>query len=98
MAPTFKQVYSGDTIILSCDNSTGKVKWFFNTTEDQNQANKTWSIGAVSAKNSGSYQCENNGQKSDNFIITVLGKYTMPTPECLSLMDISFQLSGIKCG
>ncbi|XP_052345206.1 uncharacterized protein LOC118366081 isoform X3 [Oncorhynchus keta] len=72
MVLTFKQVYSGDTIILSCDNSTGKVKWFFNKVEDQNQANKTWSIRAVSAKNSGSYQCENNGQKSDNFNITVL--------------------------
>ncbi|XP_029485242.1 uncharacterized protein LOC115106541 [Oncorhynchus nerka] len=71
MVLTFKQVYSGDTIILSCDNSTGKVKWFFNKVEDQNQA-KTWSIRAVSAKNSGSYQCENNGQKSDNFNITVL--------------------------
>lgn len=98
MVLTFKQVYSGDTIILSCDNSIGKVKWFFNKVEDQNQANKTWSIRAVSAKNSGSYQCENNGQKSDNFNITVQGKYTTPTPECLSLMDISFQLSGIKCG
>nr|XP_046223905.1 uncharacterized protein LOC124047630 [Oncorhynchus gorbuscha] len=72
MVLTFKQVYSGDTIILSCDNSTGKVKWFFNKVEDQNQASKTWSIRAVSAKNSGSYQCENNGQKSDNFNITVL--------------------------
>ncbi|XP_020309271.1 uncharacterized protein LOC109865462 [Oncorhynchus kisutch] len=72
MVLTFKQVYSGDTIILSCDKSTGKVKWFFNKVEDQNQANKTWSIRAVSAKNSGSYQCENNGQKSDNFNITVL--------------------------
>ncbi|XP_070962817.1 uncharacterized protein [Oncorhynchus clarkii lewisi] len=71
MVLTFKQVYSGDTIILSCDNSIGKVKWFFNKVEDQNQANKTWSIRAVSAKNSGSYQCENNGQKSDNFNITV---------------------------
>uniref|UniRef100_A0A8C7VT56 Ig-like domain-containing protein n=1 Tax=Oncorhynchus mykiss TaxID=8022 RepID=A0A8C7VT56_ONCMY len=98
MVLTFKQVYSGDTIILSCDNSIGKVKWLFNKVEDQNQANKTWSIRAVSAKNSGSYQCENNGQKSDNFNITVQGKYTTPTPECLSLMDISFQLSGIKCG
>lgn len=71
MVLTFKQVYSGDTIILSCDNSIGKVKWLFNKVEDQNQANKTWSIRAVSAKNSGSYQCENNGQKSDNFNITV---------------------------
>ncbi|KAM9560382.1 uncharacterized protein ACWYII_018480 [Salvelinus alpinus] len=72
MVLTFKQVYSGDTIILSCDNSAGKVKWFFNKNEDQNQANQTWRIGAASAKNSGSYECEYNGQRSDKFIINVL--------------------------
>eukprot|EP00063_Salmo_salar_P039601 XP_014014436.1 PREDICTED: uncharacterized protein LOC106579241 [Salmo salar] len=93
MAPTFKQVYSGDTIILSCDNSTGKVKWFFNTTEDQNQANKTWSIGAVSAKNSGSYQCENNGQKSDNFIITVL-EYLPPATLSLKSGEPVINIDG----
>uniref|UniRef100_A0A4W5QJU3 Ig-like domain-containing protein n=1 Tax=Hucho hucho TaxID=62062 RepID=A0A4W5QJU3_9TELE len=73
MVPTFKLVYSGDTIILSCENSTGQVKWFLNQIimKDKNQANKKLSIGAVSANNSGSYQCEDNGQKSDSFVITV---------------------------
>ncbi|XP_041733920.1 uncharacterized protein LOC121567736 isoform X2 [Coregonus clupeaformis] len=71
MAPTFKLVYNGDTINLTCNHSTGKVKWLIND-EVQEQDNKIWSIGPVSAKDSGNYQCENNGQKSDNFEISVL--------------------------
>ncbi|XP_019901851.3 uncharacterized protein LOC105008617 isoform X2 [Esox lucius] len=72
MHPSFKQVYSGDSFNLSCDNSTDTVKWFFNSTEDVEQVNQIWSIGAASTKNSGVYQCESNGQKSDPKNISVL--------------------------
>ncbi|CAB1337895.1 unnamed protein product, partial [Coregonus sp. 'balchen'] len=64
MSPTFKLDYSGDTIKVSCDNSTGTIKWFFSNNGVQEKDSQTWSIAAVSATNSGSYQCESNGQKN----------------------------------
>ncbi|XP_033467960.2 uncharacterized protein LOC117247481 [Epinephelus lanceolatus] len=70
VSPTLN-IFSGDLIFLSCDNSGSSVKWYFKNQEQQ-QTNKTWKIGVASSKHSGMYHCESNGQKSDNFSIKVL--------------------------
>uniref|UniRef100_A0A3B4TC63 Uncharacterized LOC111220070 n=2 Tax=Seriola dumerili TaxID=41447 RepID=A0A3B4TC63_SERDU len=73
MCPRLKMVFSGDLFYLSCDNSVGEsgVKWYFNNKEEK-QTNKTWKFAVASPKHSGSYQCEHNGQKSDNFSLDVM--------------------------
>ncbi|XP_049420328.1 uncharacterized protein LOC125881284 [Epinephelus fuscoguttatus] len=71
VSPTLKQIFSGDLIFLSCDNSGSSVKWYVDSQEQQ-QTNKIWKIGVASPRHSGSYQCESNGQKSDKVSINVL--------------------------
>ncbi|XP_071393540.1 uncharacterized protein [Centroberyx affinis] len=72
MSPTFTTTFSGDSIKLSCDNSTAGVTWYFNNAVDPQQKGKTWSIAAATPRHSGSYQCESDGRKSGNFSISVL--------------------------
>ncbi|KAJ8364251.1 hypothetical protein SKAU_G00130820 [Synaphobranchus kaupii] len=57
--PKFKQVYSGDTLVMKCSGS-GMLKWFFNTNhmEDQTKAIETWTINVISKNVSGSYHCQ----------------------------------------
>uniref|UniRef100_UPI0037E710D7 uncharacterized protein n=1 Tax=Semicossyphus pulcher TaxID=241346 RepID=UPI0037E710D7 len=74
ISPTLGEIYSGDLLYLSCDGSTSGsgVKWYINN-EQITQTNKTWRIAVASATDSGSYQCESNGQKSEKVSISVLG-------------------------
>ena len=80
MVPNLNQVYAGDTLKLTCNNKGSSVKWFFNNILSNNilSPEKELQMTAISAKNSGSYRCESNGQRSDNFNISVLGKYRRP--------------------
>ncbi|XP_062331542.1 uncharacterized protein LOC134031828 [Osmerus eperlanus] len=71
MVPNLYQVYAGDTLKLTCNNGGPSVQWFFNNIQSPEQ-NLDWQRTAISAKNSGSYRCESNGQSSDNFNISVL--------------------------
>lgn len=76
LLPDFKQIFCGDSFYLICDNpSDGSVKWYFKNVL-QDQKNKTWEIVVADGKDSGSYQCEVNGEMSDPLSITVLGKCT----------------------
>ncbi|XP_064179404.1 Fc receptor-like protein 5 [Anguilla rostrata] len=71
MCPEFNQVFSGDTLVLTCSGS-GQLKWFFNTNLIKDQMRETWTINVISKNDSGSYQCERNGEKSAPKDVTVL--------------------------
>lgn len=76
----FKQFFVGDLLYLRCNiSSDTAVKWYRNNTELQQKTNKTLKIAVATPKDSGSYQCESNGEKSDDFKINVLSKYTTQT-------------------
>ncbi|KAM8729494.1 uncharacterized protein AB9X84_026725 [Acanthopagrus schlegelii] len=66
VSPTLNEIFSGDLFYLSCDNSLSgsTVKWYFNGTE-QAVETKTWRVASATPDQSGSYQCEISGQKSD---------------------------------
>ncbi|KAG7492123.1 hypothetical protein MATL_G00010820 [Megalops atlanticus] len=70
MWPGPKEIYSGDTLVLSC-NGSGQVTWFFND-KANDKSNETWTITAVSTNNSGLYSCQRGTTKSDPKKITVL--------------------------
>ncbi|XP_035261587.1 titin-like isoform X2 [Anguilla anguilla] len=71
MYPEFKQVFSGDTLVLTCSGS-GQLKWLFNNNPNKDQTRETWTINVISKNDSGSYQCERNGEKSAPKDVTVL--------------------------
>ncbi|KAG5854659.1 hypothetical protein ANANG_G00040150 [Anguilla anguilla] len=71
MYPEFNQVFSGDTLVLTCSGS-GQLKWFFNNNLTKDQTRETWTINVISKNDSGSYQCERNGEKSAPKDVTVL--------------------------
>ncbi|XP_036391432.1 uncharacterized protein LOC118782200 [Megalops cyprinoides] len=68
--PGTKEIYSGDTLVLSC-NGSGQVTWFLND-QKNDHPNETWIISAVSTRNSGSYSCQRDSLRSDPKNITVL--------------------------
>uniref|UniRef100_A0A8C4DMP4 Ig-like domain-containing protein n=1 Tax=Dicentrarchus labrax TaxID=13489 RepID=A0A8C4DMP4_DICLA len=72
ISPNLKHIFSGDLLFLSCGDSGTSVKWYFNDNEVKTQTYKTWKIAVATSKNTGSYQCESNGQKSEIFSIEVL--------------------------
>ncbi|XP_046870600.1 uncharacterized protein LOC124462930 isoform X2 [Hypomesus transpacificus] len=94
MVPNLNQVYAGDTLKLTCNNKGSSVKWFFNNILSNNilSPEKELQMTAISAKNSGSYRCESNGQRSDNFNISVLA-YLPP-----SILSIRSGLPVIQRG
>ncbi|XP_070708373.1 uncharacterized protein [Pempheris klunzingeri] len=73
LSPALKNIFSGDLFYLICNNSASGsgVKWYYEDAE-KNLTSKTWKISVATSKDSGSYQCESNGQKSDRFTITIL--------------------------
>lgn len=74
MSPELKEIFSGDAFYLNCNNGGSRVKWYFNDIE-KHGVNETWKIAVAFPTHSGSYRCESNGEKSDNFNIEVNGKY-----------------------
>ncbi|XP_071319228.1 uncharacterized protein [Trachinotus anak] len=72
MSPKFENIFYGDLFYLSCDKASGSgVKWYFN--DKQTAATESlWKIAVASSNDSGAYQCESNGEKSDVFSINVL--------------------------
>ncbi|KAM4525520.1 uncharacterized protein PAE49_001430 [Odontesthes bonariensis] len=76
MFPSLKQIFIGDSFKLSCnDNPSGSaVKWFLNDTILK-FTEKIQRIAVAAPNNSGSYHCESNGRKSENFPIHVI-EYT----------------------
>uniref|UniRef100_A0A8C2X7P1 Ig-like domain-containing protein n=1 Tax=Cyclopterus lumpus TaxID=8103 RepID=A0A8C2X7P1_CYCLU len=73
ISPTLKQIFSGDLIFLSCDNSTrgSGVKWYFDGMK-QTQTSENVKIRVAAPEHSGSCQCERNEEKSDGSSFNVL--------------------------
>ncbi|KAI1896274.1 hypothetical protein AGOR_G00093110 [Albula goreensis] len=69
MHPEFKQVYSGDTVLLKCSGA-GSVEWLLNGTRIPSSGHLY--IPAISTNESGSYSCKRAGGESEPKIITVL--------------------------
>ncbi|CAK6964125.1 uncharacterized protein LOC128381153 [Scomber scombrus] len=72
VTPPLKYIFVGDLLYLHCSVSSGTpVKWYKKDVEEK-QTNNTWKIAVATPAHSGSYHCESNGQKSNNFLINVL--------------------------
>ncbi|XP_069547554.1 uncharacterized protein [Brachyistius frenatus] len=73
VSPTLKQIFIGDSFYLCCNNgvSGSTVKWYVNNTP-QTGTNTSLKIAVAGRKDSGSYQCEINSQKSESLTIDVL--------------------------
>ncbi|KAK5601214.1 hypothetical protein CRENBAI_002771 [Crenichthys baileyi] len=74
MPPHLKSIFTGDLFYLYCKDgsSGGTATWYFNNTALQKEQNRTMKIAPAGSKNSGSYKCEINGHKSDEFLVHVL--------------------------
>ncbi|KAI3365632.1 hypothetical protein L3Q82_010704 [Scortum barcoo] len=71
ISPSLKQYFTGDVFSLTCNSSSsGSVIWYYNN-EKQDLQDNIWKVAATSPHHSGSYECEINGQKSDNVTINV---------------------------
>ncbi|RXN02240.1 high affinity immunoglobulin gamma Fc receptor I-like isoform X1 [Labeo rohita] len=73
LLPKFPQVFVGDDVTLICNIKGGSkpTKWFINKTQQSHQ-NYSMLLTAVTPKNSGEYQCEQDESMSDPYTLTVL--------------------------
>uniref|UniRef100_A0A3Q1GR91 Uncharacterized LOC110949059 n=1 Tax=Acanthochromis polyacanthus TaxID=80966 RepID=A0A3Q1GR91_9TELE len=71
MSPYLKQIFTGDLFYLTCNASGNTVKWYKDGVEQQMWADGTVRIAVTSPKDSGIYQCQINGPKSDPVHIKV---------------------------
>ncbi|RXN25891.1 high affinity immunoglobulin gamma Fc receptor I-like isoform X1 [Labeo rohita] len=73
LLPKFPQVYAGDDVTLVCNHKKEikPTKWFINGTP-QSHENYSMLLTSVTPINNGTYQCEQDGLKSDPYTLTVL--------------------------
>ncbi|XP_048029787.1 uncharacterized protein LOC125257452 [Megalobrama amblycephala] len=71
LLPRFPDVFVGDDITLICKGGSGTIKWFINGVQQSHQ-DSSMVLTAVTSKNSGGYECEQGGSKSNNLSINVL--------------------------
>ncbi|XP_050991667.1 high affinity immunoglobulin gamma Fc receptor I-like [Labeo rohita] len=73
LLPKFPQVFVGDDVTLVCNHKKEikPTKWFINGGQ-QTHENYSMLLTAVTPKNNGEYQCEQDGSKSDPYTLTVL--------------------------
>ncbi|XP_058622179.1 uncharacterized protein LOC131533738 isoform X1 [Onychostoma macrolepis] len=78
LQPKFPQVFVGDDVTLICNREGGSkpTKWFFNK-ETQTHQDYLMLLTTVTPENSGVYECEQGGTRSEPFTLTVLGMNTV---------------------
>ncbi|ROI16489.1 hypothetical protein DPX16_4523 [Anabarilius grahami] len=69
--PRFPDVFVGDDITLLCKGGSGTTKWFINGVKQSHQ-DSLMLLTAVTSNNSGEYECERGGSKSNKLPINVL--------------------------
>ncbi|RXN02256.1 high affinity immunoglobulin gamma Fc receptor I-like isoform X1 [Labeo rohita] len=87
LLPKFPQVFVGDDVTLICNHKKEikPTKWFINGGQ-QTHENYSMLLTAVTPKNNGEYQCEQDGSKSDPYTLTVLGGAVMTDGEGRNLV------------
>ncbi|XP_042608238.1 uncharacterized protein LOC109087833 isoform X1 [Cyprinus carpio] len=73
LRPKFPQVYVGDDVTLICNRKGGSkpTRWFFNRAP-QTHEDYLMLLIAVTPKNNGVYECEQDETRSDPYTLTVL--------------------------
>ncbi|XP_067234398.1 uncharacterized protein [Chanodichthys erythropterus] len=71
LLPKFPDVFVGDDVTLTCKGGSGTIKWFINGAQQSHQ-DSLMLLTAVTSRNSGEYECEQGGSKSDILNLTVL--------------------------
>ncbi|XP_056153611.1 Fc receptor-like protein 5 [Lampris incognitus] len=73
MVTPFTPLFSGDTVTLRCDVTPpgSQIAWYFKDDPITDQGKQFYVIAAAGTQHSGPYRCEANGQRSNEFLISV---------------------------